>query len=65
MAYIVKCPICGKIKKVDSRVKYYFKCDWCHIAVELKSNIIAKSFVLPRKEKETKEDDMIEIELVE
>lgn len=50
MAYLVKCPICGKTKKLDSRVKYYFRCDSCQIAIELKPNVIAKSFVLPKKE---------------
>jgi len=67
MAYLVKCPICGKIKKIDSRTQHYFKCDNCHIAIELKPNIIAKSFVLPRICKNCgkiigKDCDCIEIE---
>ena len=66
MAFIVKCPICGKMKKVDSRVKNYFKCDSCQIAIELNPNILGKSFVLPRKLCETcgkplKECDCVEI----
>lgn len=52
MAFIARCPVCQKTKKVDSRTKYYFKCDNCQIAIELKPNIIAKSFTLPRKEEE-------------
>lgn len=66
MAYLAKCPICGKIKKIDSRVRNYFICDCCNIAIELNPNIIAKSFVLPRKCKDCgkiigKDCDCIEI----
>jgi endogenous inhibitor of DNA gyrase (YacG/DUF329 family) len=52
MAYLVKCPICGLTKKIDSRVKHYFRCYRCNMQIELKPNIIAESFVLPKKEKD-------------
>jgi transposase-like protein len=52
MAYIVKCPICGSTKKIDGRVKHFFRCYRCNVQIELKPNIIAESFVLPKKDKE-------------
>jgi len=52
MAYMAKCPICGRTKKLDSKVKYFFRCNGCNMAIELKPNVIGKSFVLPRKEEE-------------
>lgn len=66
MACLVKCPICQKTKKLDSRTKHYFRCDWCHIAIEVKPNILGESFVLPRKCKDCgrikgKDCDCIEI----
>jgi hypothetical protein len=55
MVYMAKCPICGLTKKIDSRVKHYFRCYRCNMQIELKPNIIGKSFVLQKKEKDVNE----------
>jgi len=68
MAIVVKCPICGRIKKLDKRTKYFFRC--CGVSHPIQPNVITTTWEKPLKSNENEArdktknySDEIEIEL--
>ena len=58
MAIIVRCPVCNKIKRLQEKPTYFFKC--CGIAHEVGSNTIQEGYT--RQNKKKKGEVEVEIE---